>query len=265
MKFASSKRIPRYQCGEGGSAERPQSECMELDDLDRELAEYNAEIRTAEPESSKETAEQETIGWVPFGEDQFSVSDADYQMDCQHIDNTKVKLTEQLEYARREFQGAEELKKKQGDMLKKEWSGTTLFFLLLLVIMFVLRRTEFQIAWYILLGFLIVFMLRQYRILLNNLATYRILCIENPVSRYVEEYKVNTYLKRQEYWHNRMKSIKEHQDKLASFERKLKSEGHLSEEDTEQVRNLVHVNQHPSVYVLEKFNIHDYFEYKSKG
>lgn len=235
---------------------------MELDDLDRELAEYNAEIVPAEPVDLKETKKKETVGWIPFGEDQFSTSDADYQLQYQQLENVRTKLKSRMEEARKNYYGVEEAKKKTGKTNKEEWLGTTGFFILVFLVMAVLSNTELFLAWLLLLIAICVFAVRQYRILILQSFRYRIRCIQENGHPYVESRKIKTYQKEEEYWHRKMTDIKTNLEHLETWEKKLQANHGLKEEEIEEMKKLGYIDNIPSVYTDEKPSLGDWIRYR---
>lgn len=235
---------------------------MEWDDLDRELAEYNAEIKPSEPEMPETDRKKETVGWIPFGEDDFSASEADYQLQYQQLENVRTKLESRLEEARRNYYGVEETKKKTGKTTTNEWLATTGFFILLFLIMAVLSNTQLFLAWLLLLIGIIIFAIRQYRILILQSFRYRIRCIQENAHPYVESRRIKTYQKEEEYWHRKMSDINSNLEHLLTWEKKLQANHGFKDEELEEVKKLAYINDVPSVYQDDKPSLRDWIRYR---
>lgn len=237
-------------------------ECvMEWDDLDRELAEYNAEI--APLKEASEEKKEPVKGWIPFGEEEESaVSETDYQLQYQQLENVRHRLEGRLEEARGNYTGVEEAKKKEGITTRNEWIATTAFFILIYLIMGVLSNTQLFFAWLLLLIAIVVFMVRQYRILILRAFRYRIRCITDNPHPYVESRRIKTYQKEEEYWHHQMSLIAGNLEHLKTWEKKLQANRGLTEEEFEEMKRLMYVTEVPIVYKDEKPLLRDWIAYR---
>jgi len=236
---------------------------MEWDELDRELEEYNAE-RGFGGQAAPEPEEKEKTGiWTPFDGKEETASELDYQLQYQQLENVRSKLNDRMNRAKESYQNVEEEKKKTSKMLWNEWFGTTAVLILICLIMSILSNTELFMAWLLLAIAILIFAIRQYRILVKLTVRHRIRSISDPVHPFVEAKKIKTYAKEQEYWHAMMGRIKENIDHLNTWEKRLQANHGLQEEEMTAMQRLAYVDEIPSVYVDDKPTLGDWIRFRS--
>lgn len=238
---------------------------LDMEELDRQLEQFR--LDEAEREKPRKPVLDEDDGpriWNPFNEDP---SDEDPETsEMQQIQLTKLeavrdKLQKMLDSERADYEAVDKLREKEGKTIVSEWICTAGFLSALFVILFLLKAPQIIVPWFILFLVLCCFTVRQVLLMLRRTANHQIMCIADPASAFVEEKKANTYLKQQLHAHHRMGEIKSRMDELDRWEKTLRKNGLLTEEELEKMQSVVHINNHPSVYVNEKFNLGEWAEY----
>ena len=235
--------------------------CMELDELDRELAEYN---KVAEQPAVPVVKEQEKTVWTPFGEPDSNEEDnsAEYEMQYSNLERVKHKLEERLNYARNTYLAIEKQQKKELSSLKGDWAATVCFLAFLWTALMLTRGTPFFIAWVVLFLGLLVFTFRQLVVMLNRTVHYKAMAIRDNASAVVETHRLKTFAKQEEFQHDIMARAQAQLEKVEGYRKKLEANRFLSEEDVSAVERLGYVEEHEMYYNNERFDLEDWFKQK---
>lgn len=234
---------------------------MELDELDRELAEYNKHV---EPIAPQPVAEEEKPVWTPFGEtdDEAETKTAEYEMQYTNLERVKHKLEEKINSAREEYLGIEKQRIAEKNSLKNDWIATVCFLALLWAVLMILKMTPFFIAWVALFVGLLFFTFRQLVLMINRTIRYQAMSITDNASPVVETHRLKTYAKQEAFQHDLMSRAQAQLDKVEAYRKKLEANRFLSEEDMNAVDKLAYVEQHEQYYNNDKFDLEDWFKLK---
>lgn len=235
--------------------------CMELDELDRELAEYN---KAAEQPAVPGAKEQEKTVWTPFGEPDSNEEDnsAEYEMQYSNLERVKHKLEERLNYARNTYLAIEKQQKTERKSLRDDWLATACFLALLWTALMLTRGTPFFIAWIMLFVGLLVFTFRQIVVMLNRTVRYSAMAIRDNASSVVESHRLKTFAKQEEFQRDIMVRAQAQLEKVEGYRKKLETNRFLSEEDVSALERLGHVEEREMYYNNERFDLEDWFKLK---
>lgn len=244
---------------------------LEMDDLDRSLAEYNAEADNEAAKKRIDEAKQPRPLWQPSFPDEQDDDVEDeikYTMQANRIYVIRDRLQRNLMGFQEQLKSVTTVQDRERNILLLEWFGTIVLVAILYGVLFFLKRDDFIVVFFCLIAAVTVFAIYQFGEILKLTSTFLLLSIKKRPSPFVERKRINTYLKREEYWEKKIDDIKVRQERLDILERKLEKNRSLSEKDSEEVENLGHIDQKPSVYTVDKFSVRDLWEYlttKEKG
>lgn len=234
---------------------------MELDELDRELEEYN---KNAEPIAAPVNEPEKKV-WTPFGDPDSGEEDhysAEYEMQCSNLERVKHKLEERINHARDTYLAIEKQQKTEKSSLKNDWVATVCFLAFLWTALMLTRGTPFFIAWIFLFIGLLIFTFRQIVVMLNRTVKYQAMAIRDNASPVVETHRLKTYAKQEEFQHDIMARAQAQLDKVEGYKKKLDSNRSLSDEEMSAVERLGHVEEHEMYYNNERFDLEDWFKLK---
>ncbi len=241
-----------------------------MDELDRELEKFR-----------KESDEEENLNrdnpfmnipdgprvWRPFDDDEpeeehvETLRDDNLEMQLSNMEAVRDKLERMRESSRKDYEAVDKIRVREGKAVLSEWGATIAMICIIIIILALTYNTPAIAAWAVLCIVAGIFSLRQVWAMIKRTVNHRILCIQNPTSEFVESRRVNTYHKQQMHAYNRMKEIDEKLETLDRFEKQLRKNGSLSDEEMEEVRRLTYVNNHTSIYVNTKFGVADWGDF----
>ncbi len=231
---------------------------MEFDDLDRELADYNVQSKVyqSSPTDTKKEA------WIPFSDEDETDREALYQLQLGNLERIRTLLEKKLVAAREEHNGIDTLRRAEGEAVRKEWIGTVGFFTLVFFVLALFFNIASSWAWYSLLGILIIAFLVQIYQVAQHTVIHQVRCITSNASPFVEEMKIKTFAKQEDYCREQIGRVNRNLSLLEGYERKLAREKGLTEAELAEADKLRFVENYPSIYVMDKFTIMDCLKYK---
>ena len=241
---------------------------LNMDELDRQLEQFRME--DGELEQEEDIAEQVGSGrgvrvWNPFEEkkeeDKSIDDDPDFQVQMTKLEAVRDSLNRKADSARKDYEAVDKVREREGKTILSEWATTLGLLCLIFVILGLTKAPQIIVPWFGLLLLAIGFSVKQILAMLRRTANHNIMCCKDPVSPFVERTKANTYYKQQQYAYAKINEIKGRTEELDRWEKQLRKKGKLTDEELETVANLIHINEHPSIYVNSKFSLGEWMDY----
>lgn len=247
--------------GRNEKVQNPEKSDFAIDDLDRELNDYNAQAAQEIKRAAEEPKNKKQGGvWRPFDED--ADDNPELQMQLNTLDRVRSHLTAAIADTKRRYNDIDEEQKKEKKQLIEEWFAAIIFFVLLYVVVGVLFSTVFKVAWYILFGMVVVFTFVIFWKLLKRTLNFRIICTEGE-SAFIEKNKVSTYRNRREHLYAYLGALQEKLNHLEAIEKRMQRNGTLSEEELNNASRLGFVVEPPYPYQEKKYDVFEYLSLRN--